>query len=283
VKVLHDAEALEQELEPRRRHGEEIGFVPTMGALHEGHLSLMRRARSRSAAVVVSIFVNPLQFGPSEDFQRYPRDLERDRRLCEAAGVDLIFAPEAARMYPEGFCTSIEVAGLSEVLEGRTRPGHFQGVATVVLKLLNLVRPDRAYFGQKDFQQTVVVRRLVQDLAVPCRIEVEPTVREPDGLAMSSRNRYLGPEERLEAPALYRCLGAMAELAGAGERNVEALRRAGLRTLTSAPRLTLEYLEVVSTDRLETLEVLDRPAAAVIAGRLGTTRLIDNVLLAPRA
>jgi pantoate--beta-alanine ligase len=281
MRLVHDARGLAEALVEVRRAGGAIGFVPTMGALHQGHLTLMRRARIDSAAVVVSIFVNPLQFGPREDFSRYPRDLERDQRLCEGAGADVLFAPELGAMYPDGFCTSVEVAGISDRLEGKVRPGHFRGVATVVLKLLNLVRPDCAYFGHKDFQQTVVVRRLVEDLAVPCRIAVVPTVREADGLAMSSRNVYLGPEERAAAPTLYRCLTAVADLAASGERDVAALRGAGLRVLAEAPRVQLDYLEVVSAERLEPLARLEGAAVALIAARLGATRLIDNLPLEP--
>jgi pantoate--beta-alanine ligase len=267
--------------EGREAHGAALGFVPTMGALHEGHLSLMREARRRCGRLAVSIFVNPLQFGPGEDLSRYPRPFERDAALCEAEGVDVLYAPDPATMYPAGYCTAVEVQGLSDVLEGRIRPGHFRGVATVVLKLLNLVRPECAFFGQKDYQQTVVIRRMVRDLDVPCRVEVLPTVREPDGLAMSSRNVYLGAAERQEAPALYRCLQAVAALAVGGEVRVEALREAGLQVLAQAPLLRLEYLEIADRHGLEPLPRLDRPAVALIAARLGATRLIDNLLFEP--
>jgi len=279
MKLVRAVRDLDEALEVTRRAAQPIGFVPTMGALHEGHLSLMRRAREQCAAVVASIFVNPLQFGPNEDFARYPRDLDRDHALCARAGVDVLFAPEVETIYPAGFSTGIEVAGISDVFEGKIRPGHFRGVATVVLKLLNLVRPDRAYFGQKDFQQTVVVRRLVRDLAVRCTIEVEPTIREPDELAMSSRNVYLRPPERSAAPVLYQSLRAIAGLAEKGEKAPQVLRQAGLEVLAQAPLVQLDYLEVVSTEDLQPLPHLDREAVALIAAHIGATRLIDNLIL----
>ena len=279
MKLVREVATLEQELRGTRQVGRSIGFVPTMGALHAGHVSLMHAARNACALVVTSIFVNPLQFGPKEDFARYPRNLERDAEQCESAGVDLLFVPEVAEMYPEGFCTTVEVSGLSDTFEGAIRPGHFRGVATVVLKLLNLVRPDRAYFGQKDFQQTVVLRRMVKDLGVPCRLEVLPTLREPDGLAMSSRNVYLGTAERAVAPTIYRSLQAIVRMAQGSERDVSTLRACGLEILATAPSIQLDYLEIVSAETLEPVKRVEGSTAAIIAARVGTTRLLDNALL----
>jgi pantoate--beta-alanine ligase len=279
MKLVREVATLEEELRGSRHAGRSIGFVPTMGALHPGHVSLMKAARGASAQVVTSIFVNPLQFGPKEDFARYPRSLEGDAEQCARAGVDLLFVPEVAEMYPEGFCTSVEVSGLSDTFEGAVRPGHFRGVATVVLKLLNLVRPDRAYFGQKDFQQTVVLRRMVKDLEVPCQLEVLPTLREPDGLAMSSRNVYLGTAERAVAPTIYRSLQAIVRMAESSERDVSRLRARGLEELATAPAIRLDYLEIVSAETLEPMKRVEGSTAAIIAARLGTTRLIDNILL----
>ena len=202
----------------------DLGLVPTMGYLHDGHLSLVARAKAECSAVAVSIFVNPTQFGPNEDLARYPRDLPRDLGLLEAAGVDLVFAPQPAEVYPQGFDTVIEVRGVTDVLEGAVRPGHFAGVATVVAKLFNIVQPTRAYFGQKDAQQSVVIRKLVRDLNLPVEVIVAPTVREPDGLALSSRNSYLAPDQRAAAPAIYRALSAARDRFAAGERDAEALR-----------------------------------------------------------
>jgi pantoate--beta-alanine ligase len=278
VKQVSTAAELESCLSQRRSLGE-VGLVPTMGALHAGHVRLLDEARQRSATVVASIFVNPLQFGPAEDLARYPRDLPHDAQLCAAAGVDVLFAPEPEEMYPQGFCTSVEVHGLGDVLCGASRPGHFRGVATVVLKLLSLVRPTRAYFGQKDYQQTLVVRRMVRDLAVSVAIEVLPTVREADGLAMSSRNAYLTAAQRAQAPVLYRSLCALRDRARAAQRDTSRLREAALEVLREAPQVQLEYLEVLSAATLEPLPSLQEPAVALIAARLGRTRLIDNIEL----
>jgi pantoate--beta-alanine ligase len=257
-----------------------LGFVPTMGYLHEGHLSLVRRAREECGAAAVSIFVNPTQFSPREDFSRYPRDLEGDLRLLEAEGVALVFTPDSAEMYPAGFGTFVTLPEADAVLEGAARPGHFRGVATVVCKLLNVVQPTRAYFGQKDAQQTVVVRQMVRDLNMPAEIVVAPTVREPDGLAMSSRNTYLTPEQRAAAPVLYRALQAAARRYAAGERSGEALRQAMSATLAAEPLVQPEY--VSAADPL-TLRELDEPgprgALLSMAVRLGSVRLIDNLLL----
>jgi pantoate--beta-alanine ligase len=262
-----------------RARGLTVGFVPTMGALHEGHAALVRAAHQGTGFVVVSIFVNPTQFGPNEDFARYPRTLDADRAVCGEAGADLIFAPAAEEMYPADSLTTVEVTKLDEVLEGSTRPGHFRGVCTVVLKLLNIVLPDMAYFGQKDAQQARIVRQMVRDLNVPVRVQVEPTVREPDGLAMSSRNRYLSTEERSAAPSIYAALCATRDRATASETDVARLESELTEQLAAIPGARVDYARVVDADTLRPVERLDRPALAVVAVFLGTTRLIDNLEL----
>jgi pantoate--beta-alanine ligase len=260
-----------------------VGFVPTMGYLHEGHLALVRRARAENETVVVSIFVNPLQFGPQEDYDRYPRDLDRDLYLLEREGVDAVFAPSVSEMYPSGFSTAVVVTGpTAERLEGEARPGHFRGVATVVTRLFGLVQPQRAYFGWKDAQQVLVVQRLVQDLALPVDIVPLPTVREADGLAMSSRNVYLSPEERVAASAIPRGLFAALERFRSGERAAAALRELVQRTLTTTP-VRLEYVSVSDLETFQEVEYVERPALMLVAAWIGTTRLIDNVLLDPGA
>lgn len=252
-----------------------VGFVPTMGALHEGHASLLRRAREECASVVASIFVNPTQFGPNEDFKKYPRDEEADLQLLEELGVDVAFVPGVEEVYPPGAVTSVEVGRLAEILEGAARPGHFRGVATVVTILFSLVRPTRAYFGQKDGQQSVVVKRLVRDLGLPLEIVVCPTVREPDGLALSSRNRYLTADERLQAPSLYRALLEASNAASAGETSADLLRDAMRAELATAPLGTPDYVSVADAESLEELETVDRPALASLAVRFPSARLID--------
>ena len=257
----------------------ELGLVPTMGYLHEGHLSLVARARAECVAVAASIFVNPTQFGPNEDLARYPRDLPRDLGLLEAAGVDLVFAPQPSEVYPPGFDTVIEVRGVTDVLEGAVRPGHFAGVATVVAKLFNIVQPTRAYFGQKDAQQSVVIRRLVRDLNLPVEVVVAPTVRETDGLALSSRNSYLTRGERAAAPAIYRALNAAKAQFEGGEREAEALRDAMRAVIAAEPLMRVDYVSVADADSLRELTRVEDRALASMAVRLGTTRLIDNLLL----
>jgi pantoate--beta-alanine ligase len=251
-----------------------LGFVPTMGALHEGHLELVRRARARCAAVGVSIFVNPLQFGPAEDLARYPRDLERDREKLAGVGVDVLFAPDAAVMYPDGFSSSVDVGRLGERLEGAIRPGHFRGVATVVAKLLHVVQPDLLFLGQKDAQQTAVLRKMIGDLAFPTQVAVVPTIRERDGLAMSSRNAYLDGEQRAQAPSLYRALLAMRQALERGETKSQAIAAA---TAVLAPAAKLDYLDLVDGETFEPLDSLRPPAFIVGAARFGETRLIDNL------
>ncbi|MFZ8843443.1 pantoate--beta-alanine ligase [Thermoflexus sp.] len=255
------------------------GFVPTMGYLHEGHLSLVRRARAENDRVAVSVFVNPTQFGPHEDYARYPRDLERDLRLLEPLGVDLVFVPSVEEMYPPGFQTWVIVEEVSRPLEGASRPGHFRGVATVVAKLFNILQPDRAYFGQKDAQQTVVIRRMVQDLNIPVEIVICPTVREPDGLAMSSRNTYLNPEERRAATVLFRALQAAKARYEAGERDAERLREAMREVIRAEPLARIDYVSVAHPETLQELERVEGPALLSLAVYIGTTRLIDNLML----
>jgi pantoate--beta-alanine ligase len=262
-----------------RARGLTVGLVPTMGALHEGHTSLIRLARQECGYVVVSVFVNPTQFGPNEDLARYPRTLPEDTAVCEREGTDLVFAPEQSEIYPEGFRTFVEVHGLQDVLEGVSRPGHFRGVATVVLKLFNIVRPDRAYFGQKDAQQLRVIRQMVRDLDVPVEVVVGPTVREPDGLALSSRNRYLEPPQRRAAAVLSQALATVRRMVDAGERDGATLRRAMVDRVTAAPGAVLDYAEVVDADSLRPVDRLTGPALAVLAVKFGATRLIDNMPL----
>ncbi|HEY3865959.1 MAG TPA: pantoate--beta-alanine ligase [Solirubrobacteraceae bacterium] len=281
MRTLRTVEELRAALAPDRRGGLEIGLVPTMGALHEGHLSLIERAREQCDRVVVSLFVNPAQFNEGSDLERYPRQEARDARLAAAAGADLLFAPSVEEVYPPGFATSVEVLGVSERLEGASRgAAHFRGVCTVVTKLLCMVLPDAAFFGQKDAQQIVVIRRLVRDLNLPVRVEVCPTVREPDGLAMSSRNALLDPGEREQALALHGALRSIEDYAARGERRTVRLLQAGHQRLV-ARGIHLEYLELVDPETLERLEWLDRPALLAVAANVGATRLIDNLLLQP--
>jgi len=266
-------------LRPWRQAGERIGLVPTMGALHEGHLSLVRCAATECAIVVASIFVNPLQFAPAEDFGAYPRDLERDLRLLDPLGIDLVFAPDPADFTPPGRRTTVSVAGLTAGLEGASRPAHFDGVTTIVAKLLNVVQPDRAYFGEKDFQQLGVIRAMVRDLDVPVEVVGCPTVRDPDGLAVSSRNLYLSPGQRAQALALSQALrGVEAQWDG----DADHARAMLTSRLGAAPGIRLDYAEVVDPETLEPLEgVVDGPAQAVVAAYVGATRLIDNCRLEP--
>jgi pantoate--beta-alanine ligase len=252
-----------------------------MGALHAGHASLIRAARAKTDFVVVSIFVNPTQFGPNEDFNRYPRTLDADRELCAAVGTDLIFAPSPGDMFPAGFCTEVTVKGLEDHLCGPHRPGHFRGVATVVLKLFNIVLPDVAFFGQKDAQQARVIGQMAQDLDLLVKVETIPTVREADGLAMSSRNRYLDADQRRRAAGLYRALEAVKQLVAVGERDVCKLEAALSAELASTPGGKVDYARIVDAMTLQPIEVLERPALAAVAVFLGTTRLIDNITLTP--
>ena len=263
----------------RRKHQGSCGLVPTMGYLHAGHLSLVQRARAENDIVCVSIFVNPTQFGPSEDLSSYPRDLDRDLAALQAAGVDLVWAPEADDVYPAGYQTYITVEDVSLPLEGRSRPGHFRGVATVVAKLFNVVQPDRAYFGQKDAQQVAVIRRMVSDLNFPLEIVACPIVRETDGLALSSRNVYLNPAERAAAPVLRRALLAAEAAWLAGERDGMELRAAMMSVLNAEPLAKTEYVSAADPVTLEELGVATRGAVLSMAVRMGKARLIDNIVL----
>jgi pantoate--beta-alanine ligase len=257
-----------------------VGLVPTMGYLHEGHLSLARRARADNDHVVASIFVNPTQFGPKEDYQRYPRDPDRDLRLLEAEGADVVFIPSAEEMYPVGYDTWVEVGpSLTERLEGTARPGHLRGVTTVVAKLFEIVRPQRAYFGQKDAQQLAVIRRMAADLNMDVEVVGLPTMREADGLAMSSRNAYLSREERRAAIVLWRSLCRAEELFDAGERRAETIRQEMRAVLAKEPLAQVEYVSVAATDTLEELDSIAGLALVSLAVRLGRTRLIDNIVL----
>ena len=263
----------------RRELTGSLGLVPTMGYLHEGHLALVRRARRENDFVSVSIFANPMQFEPGEDFARYPRDLPRDLQLLTDEAVDAVFVPGVAEMYPPGFASAVEVGGVTERLEGAARPGHFRGVTTIVNKLFNLFQPTRAYFGQKDAQQVVVIRKMVADLAMPLDVIVVPTVRDTDGLALSSRNVYLSAGERQAATTLSRALFTAAALFDAGERDAERLRDAVTRQIAMQPLIQPEYVSLADAETLEELSVVDRPALLSLAARVGPARLIDNVLL----
>jgi pantoate--beta-alanine ligase len=275
--VVRAVAALRRTVADARAAGRSVGLVPTMGALHAGHAALIEQARAENGGVVVSVFVNPTQFGPDEDLSRYPRPFERDLEVCERRGVDVVFAPGVETMYPPGFRTWVEVSGLSDVWEGASRPGHFRGVATVVLKLLNQCRPDRAYFGQKDAQQVCVVRQMVRDLDVPVELRVVPTVREPDGLALSSRNVYLDAAQRAQAPALWRALERGRALIDAGGRDAAAVRRAMTDAVAAAPLAALDYAAVVDADTLAPLTRLSGDVLLALAVRFGATRLIDNL------
>jgi len=281
IEVVTTVAEVRERVSAARRAGLGVGLVPTMGAFHEGHLSLIRRARADGGLVVVSLFVNPTQFGPGEDFEWYPRDYAKDTSLAEAAGADVLFAPKVAEVYPDGFATYVDVEGLSETLEGAARPGHFRGVATVVNKLFQMVGPDRAYFGLKDFQQLRVVERMTRDLNMPVALVPMPIVREPDGLALSSRNVYLSAQERRAAPALARALREAEQSVASGERNPAALADRAAATIRAEPLAQLDYAVVVDADTLAPITRLDRPGVLLLAVRFGRTRLIDNVVLAP--
>ncbi len=277
--VATSVEELRAHIQTARRAGQKIGCVPTMGALHAGHISLVDAAKRETDFVVVTIFVNPTQFGPNEDFSKYPRPLERDLQMCRDAGVSLVFHPEVAAVYPPGATSFVEVSGLTTVLEGAHRPGHFRGVATIVLKLFNMVQADVAFFGQKDFQQQLVIKQMVRDLDVPVRVQTCPTMREPDGLAMSSRNVYLSASERQTALLLSQALRLAQSLAQEANATPADIEAAMLRHLESGSGVRVDYAVLVDP---QTLTALERPQAemvALIAARVGTTRLIDNMLI----
>ena len=277
MKRVETIAELRAALDAARAAGRRVGFVPTMGYLHEGHASLVRAARAADDVVAVSIFVNPLQFGPTEDLAAYPRDLDRDSRLAEANGADLLFTPDVAEMYPQPVLTTVSVAQVSEPLEGASRPTHFAGVATVVAKLFAIVGPCRAYFGEKDFQQLAVVRRMASDLSLPVEVVGCPTLREPDGLAMSSRNVYLTPDERAAAPVVHRALQSGAALVLSGERDPAAVRALMAGIVEAEPLARLDYAEVVDAATLAVPERLTGNLRLLAAVRFGRARLIDNV------
>jgi pantoate--beta-alanine ligase len=279
VELIHTIDWMKQVARQARTDGRVIGFVPTMGALHAGHLSLIEAARRETSPVVVSIFVNPKQFGPNEDFARYPRTFDADRERLEDSGVDVLFAPSTEEMYPPGFRTVVNVEGLGDRLEGRTRPGHFRGVATVVIRLLEIVSPRFAYFGRKDAQQARIIRQMTSDLALDAEIVVCPIVREPDGLATSSRNAYLSPEERRAAPVLYRALDRARQAIAAGERDSARLIQTLRGVLAAEPLALPDYVEIVDANSLEAVTALRDECLALLAVRIGATRLIDNMLM----
>ena len=278
MRIVHSIADLRGWLAQARRP---LGFVPTMGALHAGHGRLIDEARAASASVALSIFVNPIQFNQSEDYARYPRPLEADLAFCAARGVDVVFAPPVEEMYPQPQVTFVEVGRVADHMEGRFRPGHFRGVATVVLKLFQIVQPDRAYFGEKDAQQLAVIRRMVQDLNLPVQIAGVPTVREPDGLALSSRNRHLSAEERAIAPRLYQALRVAEQRIAAGETGAEAVKRAAREVLAAEPRMRVEYLEIAGDAEMQPVECVAGPVRVAAAVWVGRTRLIDNIRCDP--
>jgi pantoate--beta-alanine ligase len=273
VKTISDIRALRQQLSGT------VGFVPTMGFLHEGHLALVRRAKAENSAAIVSIYVNPSQFGPREDFGAYPRDLDRDLELLRGEGVDIVFVPSDDEMYPPEFSSWVDVEKVTERLEGASRPGHFRGVATVVAKLFNIVQPTRAYFGQKDTQQVLVIKRTVVDLNMNLQVVVVPTVRESDGLAMSSRNIYLGPKERPAATILFKALILARQLGQSGEKDAGKIRGQMTSLIQKEPLAHIDYVSIADAETLKELNLIDRPAVASLAVRIGKTRLIDNMPL----
>ncbi|MBZ5694100.1 MAG: pantoate--beta-alanine ligase [Acidobacteriia bacterium] len=279
MEIIHTVAWMKQVAEEARRSDRILGLVPTMGALHEGHLSLVREAQKQCSPVVVSIFVNPKQFGPSEDFQKYPRAFEADRAALENLRVDYVFAPPPDEIYPPGFRTAVTVDGLGDTLEGRSRPGHFRGVTTVVLKLLEIVQPRFAFFGRKDAQQVRIIQQMSADLNLDATIVVCPIVREPDGLAMSSRNAYLKEGDRRAAGVLYRSLEAVRREVSTGERNATRLLASLRRVLDAEPAVSRDYAEIVDADTLEPVMALRKACYVLLAARVGNTRLIDNALI----
>jgi pantoate--beta-alanine ligase len=279
MQIIGEPLQMQRVAEEARRAGKSIGCVPTMGALHEGHLSLIRRSRAENDLVVMTLFVNPIQFDRKDDLARYPRDLDRDARLADEAGVDIIYSPGVDEMYPDGYATYVTIKGLADRWEGATRPGHFRGVATVCTKLFTACRPHRAYFGQKDYQQSLVVRRLVADLNLGFEVVVLPTVREADGLALSSRNVLLSAEERRQASVLSRSLSVAQAAVKRGERDAEKVRAGIEAQIRTTPLAVVDYVAVCDPDTLEALTRIAVRAVALVAARFGATRLIDNILL----
>jgi pantoate--beta-alanine ligase len=279
VKIAKTIGSVRKLVRQARSKSNSVGLVPTMGALHQGHISLIEKATKNTSFVVVSIFVNPAQFGPKEDFKKYPRTLRNDLKLCENAGADVVFAPSAREIYPQENLTWVNVEKLSQPLCGRSRPGHFRGVATVCAKLFNIVQPDVAFFGQKDAQQAALIRRMAADLNFPLKIIICPTVRQPDGLALSSRNQYLSPQEKKDAVCLYKSLRKCRQMVALGETRPKKII-AQMRKILSAPASAkIEYIEIVDAKTLQPLIKIDRPALVAIAVRIGSTRLIDNILI----
>jgi pantoate--beta-alanine ligase len=279
--IIRDVREMQRTSERVRLGGKRIGVVPTMGFLHDGHLSLIRIAKMKADAVITTVFVNPTQFGPNEDFSRYPRAFERDVALATKAGTDYLFAPEAAQMYPTGYSTYVTVEGISDILEGKSRPGHFRGVATVVTKLFNVTKPNIAVFGQKDAQQVAVIRRMVRDLNLDVELFIAPTVREADGLAMSSRNTYLTPEQRAQAPVLFKALKAAEQSVRLGERDCSALLDAMHRLITENSSGQVDYISFADNYDLHALQKLQSGQSVLVslAVKFGTTRLIDNIVI----
>lgn len=279
LQVITSINDIKQSIKIRKENHSTIGFVPTMGALHEGHLGLIRQARKENDAVVVSIFVNPLQFGRNEDFKHYPRTFDNDHKLISQEGVDIVFKPDASEMYPGGFCTSVILEHLEDKLCGKSRPGHFRGVAVVVLKLLNLIKPDIVYFGQKDFQQTVVIKRMVSDLYVDVIIKVLSTIRDQDGLALSSRNAYLNETEKKDALCLYKALTKAQAMVNTGIKNTEEIVQEMGKIVSHYKSVMIDYISVVDPETLESVPKVRSGDVALLAVRFGKTRLIDNVIL----
>lgn len=279
MKIIKSIKEMKEVIAKEKANGNTIGFVPTMGYLHDGHLSLMKKAKEENDIVVVSIFVNPIQFGQGEDYEVYPRDIERDSKLAESVGVDYIFAPEVKEMYPKGYNTFVEVLGVTDKLCGASRPGHFRGVTTVVMKLFNIVTPDKAYFGQKDAQQVYVIKQMVRDLNMAVKIISCPIVREHDGLAMSSRNTYLSEEERKQALILSKSLFWAKDMINKGERNAKTLIEGIKSMINEMPLADIDYVEIIDYDTFREVEKLKGNILIALAVRIGKTRLIDNILV----
>jgi len=277
MKIIKKIKEMQRMADEARKKGEIIGLVPTMGYFHEGHLSLMREARRKSDLLVVSIFVNPTQFGPREDFKSYPRDLKRDLQLAKETGVDVIFSPDVKEMYPKNYLTYIEIEKLSNILEGASRPGHFRGVITIVAKLFNAIKPHKAYFGQKDFQQSVVIKKMVKDLDMNVEVIVLPTIREKDGLATSSRNVYLKKEERKVAPILYKSLKLAEELIKEGEKDSKKIIKEMKELIEKEKLIKLEYIAITDPETLKEVKRIKRGTNVSLAARIGRARLIDNL------
>ncbi len=281
MKIIHSIKKMQAEADSLRRQEKTIGFVPTMGYLHEGHLSLLKTAKKHCDVLVMSIFVNPTQFGPGEDFEDYPRDFNRDRELAEQEGCDILFNPDADEVYPEKYQTFVEVENITKILCGASRPHHFRGVTTIVAKLFNMVKPHIAVFGQKDAQQAIVIKRMVADLNFDIKIIVAPIVREKDGIAMSSRNTYLSSEERTQARVLYQSLKVAENSIHSGERNAEVVKKKMKKLILEQPSAKIDYVEIVDSKSLEFTNEIKNEVLVALAVRIGKTRLIDNIIVAP--